>query len=275
MVSALMASARARMAGVALMILIVTVGEATAQPAQQAPAVPTSPPAPGAVEPIPPTDPLYRTPAPATIPSAQAPGYRLFDPPTRPGATYELHYSLGVTEEYTDNFNLSQTDKESNFRTSISPGVTLLINGAKTRGRLSFTPSFSYDSSNDDTNVFLSFGAGVVWEVTPVFRLTLADTLSLSDDYLTAGTLSLRRERSKYVSNIFSLYGDYRRDTLSVSPYYILSTFFDDGGEDTITAQITSLRSVGSISSSTTTTYRPKWLPAAWHWAAMNPAWRA
>jgi hypothetical protein len=238
MLSARMASARARAAGVALMILIVTVGEATAQPAQQAPAGPTSPGAPGAPEPIPPTDPLYRTPAPATIPSAPAPGYRLFDLPTRPGATYELHYSLGVTEEYTDNFNLSQTDKESNFRTTISPGVTLLINGARTRGRLSFTPSFSYDSSNDDTNLFVAFSGAVVWEVTPVFTLTAADTLSVSDDYLTAGTLSLRRERSKYISNIFSLYGDYRRDTLSVSPYYVLSTFFDEGGQDTVTHSV-------------------------------------
>jgi hypothetical protein len=233
MLSARMASARARAAGVALMILIVTVGEATAQPAQQAPAGPASPGAPGAREPIPPTDPLYRAPAPATIPSAQAPGYRLFDLPTRPGATFELLYSLGVTEEYTDNFNLSKTDKESNFRTVISPGATLLINGARTRGRLSFTPSFSYDSSNDDTNLFLAFSGTVVWEATPFFTLTAADTLSLSDDYLTAGTLSLRREREKFISNVFSLYGDYRRDTLSVSPYYVLSTFFDEGGEDT------------------------------------------
>ena len=238
MLSARMASARARVAGVALLILSVAVGEATAQPVQQAPAGPTSPRAPGAPEPIPPTDPLYRTPAPAMIPSAPAPGYRLFDPPTRPGATYELHYSLGVSEEYSDNFNLSKTDKESNFRTVISPGATLLINGARTRGRLSFTPSLAYDSSNSDTNLFLAFNGTVVWEVTPVFTLTAANTLSLSDDYLTAGTLSLRREREKYISNIFSLYGDYRRDTLSVSPYYVLSTFFDEGGDDTVTHSV-------------------------------------
>jgi hypothetical protein len=240
MLSARMASPRARAAGVVLMILIVTVCEAPAQPAQQAPAGPTSPRAPGAPEQIqiPPADPLYRTPAPATIPSAPAPGFRLFDPPTRPGATYELRYSLGVTEEYTDNFNLTKTDKESNFRTLISPGVTLLINGARTFGRLSFTPSFSYDSSNDDTNLFLAFGGTVVWKATPFFTLTAADTLNLSDDYLTAGTLSLRRERNKYISNVFSLYGDYRRDTLSVSPYYVLSTFFDDGGDDTVSHSV-------------------------------------
>ena len=74
--------------------------------------------------------------------------------------------------------------------------------------------------------------------MTPVFTLTAANTLSLSDDYLTAGTLSLRREREKYISNIFSLYGDYQRDTLSVSPYYVLSTFFDEGGEDTVTHSV-------------------------------------
>jgi hypothetical protein len=231
-----MATEPVRAAGVALAILVVTVGEVTAQPAGQAPAGQTSPQAP-APQTIPPADPLYRTPAPATIPSAPAPGFRLFDPPTRPGATYELHYSLGVTEEYTDNFNLTKTDKESNFRTEISPGVTLLINGARTRGRLSFTPSFTYDSINNDTNLFLAFSGSVVWEATPVFTVTAADTLSVSDDYLTAGTLSLRRERSKYVSNVFSLFGDYRLDTISASAsaYYVLSTFFDDGGEDTIT----------------------------------------
>ena len=239
-----MASARGPALGAALVILVVTASEVTAQPARQAPTAPAfpqapaSPQAPGAREPLPPADPLYRTPAPATIPSAPAPGYRMFDPPTQPGATFELHYSLGVSEEYSDNFDLSQTDKESNFRTQVSPGITLLINGARTRGQVSFTPSLAYDSSNSDTNLFLAFNGQVVWEATPVFTLTAANTLSLSDDYLTAGTLSLRREREKYVSNVFSLLGDYRRDTISASPYYVLSMFFDDGGDDTITHSV-------------------------------------
>jgi hypothetical protein len=191
----------------------------------------TPPPVPA---PLPPADPLWRTPAPATIPSAPAPGFQTFQSPTNPAATFELHYSLGVSEEYSDNFNLSQTDKQSNFRTAISPGITLLINGARTRGQLSYTPSFSYDSSDNGTHFFQAFVGQVIWEATPRFRLTAADTLSFNDDPLTAGTLNQRRERTPYVSNEFSLIGDYSLDTISASAYYLLSTFFDDGGADTI-----------------------------------------
>jgi hypothetical protein len=209
-------------------------GQAPAEAPSAPPGTPSAPAAPPpAPAPPPPADPLWRTPAPATIPSAPAPGFRTFQLPTNPAATFELHYSLGVSEEYSDNFNLTKTDKESNFRTSLTPGITLLINGARTHGQLSYTPSFSYDSSDGGKNFFQAFTGQVVWEATPLFQLTAADTLSYNDDPLTGG-LNLRRERTPYVANEFSLIGDYRLDTFAVSGHYLLSTFFEDNGPRTI-----------------------------------------
>ena len=79
MLSAQMASRRARAAGVALMILIVTVGEATAHhPAGSGSPDVSSGTGGGRANSS--DGPSLPTPAPATIPSAPAPGYRLFDP---------------------------------------------------------------------------------------------------------------------------------------------------------------------------------------------------
>src|SRR5207248_11159578 len=49
-----------------------------------------------------------------------------------------------------------------------------------------------------------------------------------------ADQLSLRRERSTFTSNLFSLSAAYQSPLLNVSPYYQLSTFFDSNGSDTI-----------------------------------------
>ena len=84
----------------------------------------------------------------------------VFAPPVgmAPGATFEYHSTLTLSEQYSDNFNLNTNaqGKTSNWRTTLSPGSTILINSAKTQGSISATSGFTYDSSSSD-NDFKAF----------------------------------------------------------------------------------------------------------------------
>ena len=104
--------------------------------------------------PLQPPEPAPITPPPATIPSTRAPVFpSFFGPGIQPAATFELHPSITLSEEYTDNFNLAHRDKQESFRTSLSPGLTLFINGAFVKGSVAYTLEGNYDSSNDDTSL--------------------------------------------------------------------------------------------------------------------------
>lgn len=175
-------------------------------------------------------------PPPASIPSTAAPA---FPPPAiPPAATFDLRPSVSLSEEYTDNFNLAPRDRRENFRTSVSPGATLLINGAFTKGQINYRLSGSHDSSTDDTSLFHSLLGQVSWEATPRLRLTASDVLTRSDEPAQADVLSLRRERRTFTHNTFSLNSDYRIANIGTRGFYRLATFFAEGGQDTISHTI-------------------------------------
>ncbi len=193
---------------------------AQASSAAQAPEAPPQPPPP--------------TPPPSRIPSTAPPAFpSIGGPGIQPAATFEFHPSISLSEEYTDNFNLSPRDKEENFRTVASPTLTLLINGAFTTGSIAYTLSGNYDSSTKDTALFHSLLGQVSWQASPRLKLTATDVLTRSDEPTKADQLSLRRERRPFTSNSFSLESDYLIANVATTEYYRLATFFDTGGADT------------------------------------------
>ena len=161
---------------------------------------------------------------PLVTPSGQAP------------ATFTLHPSIGLTEEYTDNFNLTPRNQVSNFRTLLNLGANLLINGARTQGQISANYAPSYDSSNGEFSGdrSASLAGQVRYEVSPLFHVLVADTLTLSDEPGLADQLSLRQTRQVFFSNLFYANADYRLETYDLLGYYQLSTFFQDAGANTI-----------------------------------------
>ena len=174
-------------------------------------------------------------PPPITVPSTAPLVFpRLRGPEAYPAATFALQPSVTIAEEYTDSFNLAAGGKQENFRTIVAPSLTLLINGAFTKGQLGYMLTGAYDTATDDTNLFHSFRGVVTWEATPLLRLTATDTLTQSDEARQADQLGLRRERRTFISNIFGLNSDYLIGTLTTRQYYTLATFFDEGGPDTI-----------------------------------------
>ena len=196
---------------------------------------PTAPGQPPGPTPIPEPIPVIPEPPfpPPTVPSTPQ---RLLPVPSAglpPTAVFQLEPSVTLSEEYTDNFNLTKRDKLSNFRSTVSPGLRLLINSAFTKGVVAYTFAPSHDSATDDLQLFHTLLGQVTWEATPLWKLTVADTLTRSDQPAEADRLGLRRERQTFTSNTFSLASDYLLARVTTHQSYALSTFSDDGGGKT------------------------------------------
>jgi hypothetical protein len=239
--------------GVVVLLAIAVTHPAQAQePApgeqQPSPAEPSAPPAAPPPGPLPvdiPVIPEVRPIGPPpTVPSAPPrflPTLRVGGQPT---ATFQLVPSLTLSEEYTDNFNLSERDKESNFRSSVAPGLQLLINRAFVKGVAAYTFSPTHDTSTNDIGLFHSFLGQVAWDVSPRWRLTVADALTRGDEPSSADRLGLRQERQTFTSNIFSFSSDYTIGKVATRQSYRMSLFTDDDGGDTTSHSVAAVATV-------------------------------
>jgi len=152
---------------------------------------------------------------------------------TVPGALFEYHSSLTVSEQYSDNFNLntSAQGKQSNWRTTLSPASTILINTAKTQGSISATSGFTYDSSSstDNYNAFPSLSAAVRHAFTPRLSLTLTDSFNRSDQPTVADSSGLRQQRQAFNSNNFGASVSWLLDLVQTQYFYQNSYFSNTG----------------------------------------------
>jgi len=156
---------------------------------------------------------------------------------TVPGATFEYHSSLTLSEQYTDNFNLttSAQGKQSNWRTTLSPGSTVLFNTAKTHGSISANTGFTYDSSSstDNYNTFPNLSASVQHQFTPRLSLTLNDSFYRNDNPTLVNSSGLRQQRQTYISNTFGASVGWLIDLLQTQYYYRNSYFSNTGTNNT------------------------------------------
>jgi hypothetical protein len=204
-------------------------GEATTP---SPPPGPSAPPAP-AGPPLPSEAPPVTVPPPPTVPSVATP---VFVPPKEPGApptaTFSLHPSVTVYEEYSDNFRLSSAKKQENYRSALAPGAALDINSAFTTGRIAYTLTGAYDTSND-LSLFHSLLGSIIWRATPQLTLTVSDALSRSDVPEQADQLTLRRQRVTFTANTLFAGSEYHIGRIVTTESYRLSTFSDQAGADT------------------------------------------
>ena len=185
------------------------------QPPPQAPGAPLPPPVP---------TPPSQSHLPAQLP-----------PPGPVGATdFELHPSLTLSEEYSDNFQITSMNKIDNFRSTISPGLLVGINAPKTRGTVSTSLGVVQDSVNSvgDFGFFPSLSAAVKHAFDPRLSLSLVDTFTRSDEPALANQFGLQQQRRTFTSNMLGLSADWLLDLLATQGYYQLSTFF--GSTDTV-----------------------------------------
>ncbi len=194
---------------------------------------------------MPPPPSQTNIPAPLTIPGV--PGVAGAPVPTFPGAfaptvatirgaTLEFHPTLHLGEEYTDNFFLTSTRTEENFRSIFGPGFTLLLNGARTFGALSTTVDVVHDTashSGDDVKVFPSVTAAVRYTFEPRLSLTVIDSYIRNDGASTADQFGIRRGRQTFESNSFTTAVDWIIDRFATQAYYKNTLFINEGNKNT------------------------------------------
>ena len=150
-------------------------------------------------------------------------------------ARFQFRPRVTLSTEYTDNFNLTERDKESNFRSAVAPGIDIGINTALTKGLIAYTFTPAYDTANEEFTFFHSLLGRVVWQANPRWELTVADTLTRSDQPADADRLGLRQERRTFTTNTFALSSVYRIGLVQTQQSYNLMMFTDDSGADTLT----------------------------------------
>lgn len=170
-------------------------------------------------------------PPPPSVPSTAPTVLRA--PAVSPAAVFELHPAVGLSAQYTTNFDRSQQNRRANLRTSLSPGLTLLINGARAKGQIAYSLSAAQDLFVEQTNLFHSLAGQIAWDASPQLTFTASDALTRSDEPTQADRLGLRRERRVFLSNRFALGSTYRLGEIGTSGGYSLATFFDENGTDT------------------------------------------
>jgi len=175
-----------------------------------------------------------RTPPSPTIHSAPEIVFPVPPPEAaRPVQLFEFHPLAGVSEEYTDNFNRTVRNRTENFRTSVSPGLSVQMDAGTLTGLATYTISGFHDSSPDELGYFNVFAGRLSWEATPRLKLTATGGINQSDAPGQADRLGLRIERRKFTSGNGSLGADWAIDNVTVSPYYRLSVFSQEDGADT------------------------------------------
>jgi hypothetical protein len=141
--------------------------------------------------------------------------------------------SVSLSEEYTDNFDLTKTDKHSNFRTTVAPSMLFSLDSAFTKGIIAYTFSANHDSFQNEMLYFHSVLGQISWEPTERLRFTLADAFTHNDEPSQADSLGLRRQRVPFTSNAFSLSADYLIDRVTTRSYYNWNTFSDSENNTT------------------------------------------
>src|SRR5262249_29906632 len=174
-----------------------------------------------------------------------------------PGALFEYHSTLTLSEQYSDNFNLNTNaqGKQSNFRTTLSPGSTILINTAKTQGSISASSGFTYDSSSntDNYNAFPSLSASVLHTFSPRLSLSLTDTFNRNDNPNVADSSGLRQQRQTFNSNTFGASVNWLIDLLQTQYYYRNSCFTNTGTNATTSSSQTNTTTSTNQGNSATT----------------------
>jgi hypothetical protein len=175
--------------------------------------------------------PVPGTEAPPTLPPPPSQSHLpavLSDPKATAARTaFDLHPSVAFSEQYSDNFRISSTNKIDNFRSTLSPGLLIGINGPRTRGTVSTSLGVTQDSVDKfgDFRFFPILYAGVKHAFDPRLSLSLVDGFARSDEPALANQFGLRQQRRTFTTNTLGLSADWLLDLLATQGYYQLSTF--------------------------------------------------
>ena len=130
------------------------------------------------------------------------------------GAQITFNPRIAIAEEYTDNIELSDNNREDDYITSISPGVTARITSKKVAVEASYDLSY-VKYSRFDTNDTLRHRAGVSagFDLNSKDKFELTNTFVRTEEPLAEEDPTLRRSRRPYFTNAVTTGLVHRFDT--------------------------------------------------------------
>ena len=160
-----------------------------------------------------------------------------------------------LSEQWTDNFNQTASNKQTNFRTTLGPGGNFVVNGPTTKGFLSGNAGLTYDTAPNSSNfnVFPTITAGLQQIFTPRLSLSLANTYVRNNNPTYGDVFGLNTQRQTFTSNYFSASLNYLIDIISTQLYYRNSIYNTSGSNSTIGGNNTSDNTSNIIGASAST----------------------
>ncbi len=116
-------------------------------------------------------------------------------PPFQPeGKWFALQLALDVEEVFTDNAFQTNTNRQSEWSTRITPGISLGIDRPQAKLNLAYFPSFFISNNGVQDNTIDQFLAlQGSWQASPYVRVDLSDGLTYSNQFLAFGDIGTLR----------------------------------------------------------------------------------
>ena len=163
------------------------------------------PPVPGpAAQPASPLTPIPETAGPSS-PSGGGPigPYRFGQPLVELGAPVQVAVTGTVEEEFDDNVNQTKTNKQSEFRTNLYPGISAFLDRGTTTGYLLYAPRITMPNNNvSNTFVDQNLTARGRWKPTGQLQFDVGDAYIDSSDFYDLQNPGTRQTGTQpYVTN--------------------------------------------------------------------------
>jgi len=160
-----------------------------------------------------------------------------------------------LSEQWTDNFNQTATNKQTNYRTTLGPGAYFVINGPSTKGFLSGNAGLTYDTAPNSSNfnVFPTITAGLFQIFSPRLSLSLTNSYVRNNNPTYGDVFGLNTQRQTFTSNSLSASLNYLIDIVSTQLYYRNSIYNTSGNNSTIGGNSTSDTTSNIIGASAST----------------------
>jgi hypothetical protein len=116
----------------------------------------------------------------------------------------EMIPRISLSEVYDDNINLDVTNEESDYLTTVSPGINLTMSSQRTSLSLDYSPTWVWYDENDQNDTVRHAGSlALTQRPTEHTTLSLSDTYTRSEEPLETDEeiQSARRSRNTYQRN--------------------------------------------------------------------------
>ena len=114
----------------------------------------------------------------------------------------EFTPTVTLQEEYNDNFFLTDKNRKSDWRTTLSPGVSLRLTTGRSQADLSYLLSLAHSTAiGDELQIFHSLGGAGTLSLTERLSLHLSERFSRTDEPAVTDALGIFRDRRTVTTN--------------------------------------------------------------------------